>query len=283
MLTEIWAVSIIILILTYVQLHGNISGKIMIMSIFPTLFCNNWYMTCYLLFYPIHPVLNGIIKRMSQIELFRATVCLSTLYIFFNSIKGDWFFPSPLILWLTIYFVIAYMQNYLMKFADSLKWNIRLFVINAIFLIGIILLTEIAGLHIPFLSGKVMHWARNNNPFLIFVSIAMFNIARNIHFKNRFINYISSLSLLVYIIHENLILRTYYRPAMWNYIYTHYGYDHIWGWLFVLVFVVFLFGVFVAAVYAGTIQKVVKKISDKLYFVLRKKYLSLEAHLLKIL
>lgn len=50
------------------------------------------------------------------------------------------------------------------------------------------------------------------NPFLLAMSIAMFNIARNIHFKNRFINYISKLSLLIYIIHENIILEHILDP-----------------------------------------------------------------------
>lgn len=60
MILEIWTVSIIILIVTYVILQGNISAKIVLESLFPTTFANNWYMTCYLLFYAIHPLLNKI-------------------------------------------------------------------------------------------------------------------------------------------------------------------------------------------------------------------------------
>lgn len=62
MFLEIWVVSVLILIITYVSLHGNISKKILIKSIFPTTFANNWYLTCYLLFYPLHTVLNKVIK-----------------------------------------------------------------------------------------------------------------------------------------------------------------------------------------------------------------------------
>lgn len=62
MLVEIWTVSIIILIITYIILRGDISTKIILKSVFPTLFANNWYMTCYLLFYPVHfhPTCNPI-------------------------------------------------------------------------------------------------------------------------------------------------------------------------------------------------------------------------------
>lgn len=281
MLVEIWTVSIIILIVTYAILHGGISAKIIIKSIFPTLFRNNWYMTCYLLFYPISPILNRVIDGMSKRQLLRSASALALLYIFLDFIEGDWFFSSTLILWVTIYFVMAYMQKYLMFFADSIKNNVVFALANAVCFVGLILLTEVGGLHIAFLSEKMMHWANNCNPFIIFMSIAMFNIARNVHFKNRFINYISSLSLLVYVIHENLIIRTYFRPAMWNYVYTNYGYNNLIGWVFILVVITFLFGIIAAALYSVTIQKFVKKISNRLYESLKKKYLSMENRILE--
>lgn len=81
MLVEIWAVSVIILIVTYFLLNGGIAARNIIASIFPTLFCNNWYTTCYLIFYPLSPVLNRVIGNMSQKQLFRSMVVLATLYI----------------------------------------------------------------------------------------------------------------------------------------------------------------------------------------------------------
>ena len=281
MLVEIWTVSVIILIVTYALLNGEIAPKIIIKSIFPTLFYNNWYLTCYLLFYPLSPLLNRIINGMDKTQLFRSTLALTTLYIFLDFIKGDWFFPSLIILWVTIYFVMAYMQKYLMFFADDIKKNLLSVLLNAIGLIALVLVTEIAGLHISFLSEKMLHWATNCNPFIIFMSISMFNIARNIHFKNRFINYISSLSLLIYIIHENLILKTYIRPAMWNYVYVNYGYSHVIGWVFILAVIIFLFGTVAAILYSVALQKFVKRISNKLYDVLRNKYLREEKKLIE--
>lgn len=127
----------------------------------------------------------------------------------------------------------------------------------------------------------MMYWVNYCNPFIIFMSIAMFNIARNVHFKNRFINYISSLSLIVYIIHENLILRTYFRPAMWNYVYMNLGYTNVMGWVFIFVIIVFFFGIFSATLYSITIQKFVQKISNRLYEVWKRKYLVIESKILE--
>ena len=281
MLVEIWTVSIIILIITYVLLHGDISTKIILKSVFPTLFANNWYMTCYLLFYPISPILNSVIGRMDKKQLFRSTFALAVLYIFLDFIKGDWFFPSPLILWVAIYFLVAYMQKYLMPLADNIQKNLIFVLVNAAGSICLILLTELGGLHIHLLSDKMTHWANNCNPFIIFMSIGMFNVARNIHFKSCFINRISSLSLLIYVIHENLILRTYFRPAMWNYIYVNFGYTNLIGWVFILTLIIFLFGICAAAFYSVTIRRFAEIASNKLYEALKERYLHIESNILE--
>lgn len=94
MLVEIWVISIIILVVTYIIRHGDISGKIIIESILPTTFGNNWYLTCYLLFYPIHPLLNVIINYMNKQLLFRVSLIMFILYCCFNFIKGSLFFSS---------------------------------------------------------------------------------------------------------------------------------------------------------------------------------------------
>ena len=282
MVIEIWVVSIVIFIITYIILHGNISIGIIISSLFPTTFGNNWYMTCYLLFYPIHPILNSIVNMMNQRQLFRSTLVMVFLYVFMNFINCSWFFSSAIILWITIYFAIAYMQKYLMSFVDNVRENIILFIIGVIGFIGIILITDICGLYSQVLSDKVMRWVNNCNPFLLAMSIAMFNIARNIHFKNRFINYISKLSLLIYIIHENIILRTYFRPAMWNYVYKRFGYSDVIQWVFIISFIIFIFGILCSILYVLTLQRFVNKVSGKLYEVVRIKYLLFEKFCLMI-
>ena len=282
MVIEIWVVSIVIFIITYIILHGNISIGIIISSLFPTTFGNNWYMTCYLLFYPIHPILNSIVNMMNQRQLFRSTLVMVFLYVFMNFINCSWFFSSAIILWITIYFAIAYMQKYLMSFVDNIRENIILFIIGVIGFIGIILITDICGLYSQVLSDKVMRWVNNCNPFLLAMSIAMFNIARNIHFKNRFINYISKLSLLIYIIHENIILRTYFRPAMWNYVYKRFGFSDVIGWVLIIAFIIFIFGILCSILYVLTLQKFVNKVSGKLYEVVRIKYLLFEKFCLMI-
>ena len=81
MLTEVWTISVAILLIVEILRKGAVSPKLVIASIFPTTFGNNWYMTCYLLFYLIHPALNKIIHSFSKQQLLRAASVLAFLYL----------------------------------------------------------------------------------------------------------------------------------------------------------------------------------------------------------
>ena len=270
MLLEIWFISMFILVVMLIIRHGDISGKILLKSILPTTFAPNWYLTCYLLFYPIHPLLNVVIQKLDKQHLFRFSAALFVIYGCFAFIKNDLFFSSTIILWIAIYFVMAYIQLYLKDFADSAKYNFMLLAVGLVGWFGIAFVANYLGLHISFFNDKVLRWATNYNPFLIIIAIALFNLMRKLTFKNRAINYISSLSLLVYIIHENVVLRNYCRTALWNYVYKNYGYSHILLWVFALSFIVFMFGLVSSMIYDKTIRTFIRKLADTLYLMIRK-------------
>lgn len=92
----------------------------------------------YLLFYPIHPILNKIIRGMSQVQLFRSAAALGTLYMGFCFIKCDLFFLSAIILWISIYFIIAYIKIYLPDMISNKVANIILLCFGIAGHIGII-------------------------------------------------------------------------------------------------------------------------------------------------
>ena len=281
MLVEIWVISVSILIVTYLITGGSISGKLILKSFFPTLFSNNWYLTCYLLFYPIHPLLNTVIRSLDKRHLFRISAALFTLYCVFGFLSDSLFFSSLIILWITFYFVMAYIQLYLVDFSNDPKKNALLFLFGLIGFIGLPALTNFLGLRVPFLHNQMLRWSTNCNPFLIAMAIAMFNIARNIHFRSGAVNYIAGLSMLIYIIHENILLSNYFRPYIIHLIYTNYGYDHIVLWVLFLSVGILLFGIVCSALYDKTLRTLVVKFCDWLYPVLRKGYLCIEKRLLE--
>ena len=153
-----------------------------------------------------------------------------------------------------------------------MKLNLCLLILSLIVNTFLIVGTNYLGLHISFFNDKVLRWWNNCNPFLLIAAFSLFNLARNAHFTNKAINYISSLSLLIYIIHENELLRTYYRPALWHAIYNQFGYDHLIFWVFVMSLGVFAFGVVMSMIYHHTLEKVVNKEVDWLLPKIQKLY-----------
>lgn len=282
MLSEIWFISVAFLVIMFVTRRGDISGKIIIKSLMPTTFSSNWYLTCYLLFYAIHPLLNSVIQKMSKQQLFRISVAMTALYFGFCFIYSELFFSSYIITWIAIYFVMAYIQLYMVDFSSSLKQNVALLLIGCIAFVGMAVITNIFGLKIPALRDKLLYWNTNHNPFLIAMAIALFNCMRRLRFKSRFVNYVSRLSFLIYIIHENIALRTYVRPLMWDFIYRNYGYNHLIPWVFALAAIVFLFGLSCAVLYDRTLRRVIYFFSNKLYEFICRCYTKVEERLLKL-
>lgn len=268
MLTDIWAVSVLILVCVFCLRRGDIPLRTIYWQFFPTTYQNNWYMTCYILLYAIHPFLNTIIFNMKQRTHLRCVLILLVLYEGIDFFQEGLFFSSELIVFITIYFLIAYLKTYNTETLTSKKRNICLILFGILGNFGMVALTNLIGMYAGAFSDQLMRWNILCNPFLLCVAIGAFNLARTVVFFDKRINYISSLSMLVYIIHENRLLRNYYRPLLWDYVYNTFGYDHILVWVFILSAIVFAFGILTSIFYKETLRKIVLKKSEKLYVIL---------------
>ncbi len=110
-IADVWIISVLSLAL-FLVFYGNISCKIVVKSLFPTIFANNWYITCYLLIFILHPYLNMMIKKMTQSQLVSFNFVSAVLYLGFAFVSRDLFFYSHLIMFIVLYFIIAYMKIY---------------------------------------------------------------------------------------------------------------------------------------------------------------------------
>ena len=281
MLLDIWVISLGICAVALVLRKGALPPKMLLRSLFPNVFQNNWYLTCYLLFYPIHPWLNRLIAAMPQRVLLRAAVGMGILYIGCNYL-ADMFFSSSLILWVTVYFVVAYMKFYLPVISAKAKWNWIGLGIGLMGNLGIILLTDLLGLRIPFFSDKLLHWNKSCSPFLLLASLSSLDLARRVTFTNRAVNYVSSLSLLVYLFHENLLVRSYCRPALWEAAVSRYGEGLLLPITLVLAAGLYLFGFACSALYAATVQRLTRRIAEPVADGLKKRWGKLEQALLRL-
>ncbi|WP_442866656.1 acyltransferase family protein [Allofournierella sp. CML151] len=281
MILDVWVISVLLFIIVYDMRNGNLGIEMIIKQFFPTTFSNNWYITCYLIFYALHPFINIVIYRIDQSSLFRCTFVLSFLYIGCNYIVPS-FFETDLILWITIYFIIAYLKFYLPRLTKNVSLNLFFAATGLIGHICIVLFTNFLGLRFYYLHDKLLHWNKNCSPFTILLAISIFNISQNIHFENNIINNISRMSFLVYIIHENNLLAYYYRPLLWNYVYNKFGYNLVVGWVFLLAILIFLFSLLASTIYKNTLQRFVIYFVDMVYPIWRKWYIKAESIVLQI-
>ena len=265
MLIEVWSVSVIIAISFMLLKKESISRSLLIQSFLPTTFSNNWYLTCYLLFYPLHVFLNKMISQLEKRLHLKFIISAFILYYIIDFVLGAYFFYSDLLLWMVIYMFISYVKKYLPCYSSNRRLNLIIAIICTLLYLVLLLVSNIIGLRIDALSNFMLHWGVSNNPFLLITSICLFNIALNTKFSSRLINYISSLSLLIYIFHENILIRSYIRPIILEYIHLNWGYNLIVLWILILAVLIFLLSVVLSILYNLTLGKLLKKIADLLY------------------
>lgn len=275
-----WIISILLLVFIYILKMGHISNKMILKQFLPNTLANNWFITCYILFYMVHPAINQIIKNQSQQQLFRSAAGLWLLYIVANYFKGL-FFASDLIIWLAIYFIVAYMKLYLVKSAHSVLKNVFMILLGTVGHCGGVVVADLAGLYF---GVKIpLTWQNgSSSPFLLAIALGLFNLAKSVNIKSNCINYISSLSMLIYVIHDNELIREYYRPLLWIYVYNKFGYDYVLMWIVILSIIVFLLSFFLANIYKKLFQRKVHITAEKFFLLLKQFYIKIERSFLTI-
>ena len=158
-----------------------------------------------------------------------------------------------------VYITVAYVRKYESERADKTGLNCMVFTVCLVLDMFIILMINVLGQRIAILEHELMHMQRLQNPLLIIMAITSFNLFRNIKIHSVVINHISALTLYIYIIHENILFRTYTRPFIWNILITRYGYDHVLICALCYAVILFMAALAVSEIYFLTLHKAVMK------------------------
>ena len=209
-----FTISMIFLIITLIS-GVNVSAETIIRQFIPISLGNNWFISCYLLFYIIHPYLNIIIEKIDKKQFTRLSVGL-LIYVFLQFLFKNKLYYSYLIGFVIIYFLVAYMKKYLINFTKNIKLNLIILIVSIILSFLVIVVTNQLGMKFDFFKDKILYWNRFINFILLAIAISMFNLFNSIKMKNKFINSIASLSLLFYLIHDNMLFRDYIKPILYN-------------------------------------------------------------------
>lgn len=228
----------------------------------------NWFIGCYLIMYAVHPLLNKIIHGTSKRNLLIFNIFLFIIYNVMEFLGGEllnMYYYTHLVGFICLYFFAGYVKLYLGNFMNRTKLQAIILASCIVCLAAFILLVEYLGLKIEFLSDKINNWDEISNPFMIGIAISSFALFSKLKFQSKFINYLSSLSLLVYIIHENKLFRSLAKPRIFEWIYNKFSYNYLVLWCILLVAITFVVASSLAALYKESVGRLTRLAIDKSY------------------
>lgn len=264
---QVWTCSVLVLAMILLFGDVRVGGLNILKSFLPIIFDNNWYISCYMVFLLIAPLLNIVLEHTSKRQ--QAIICIVSLALvcvrFVFKYTASPFYIDTLVLWVIVYFWIAYIKHHLNGFSENraLGWIMTVFGLAG--QVGIVLAANFLGLRFGFFAGSLQTWNGNDNVFSLLTAIGLLVVAENSKFKSVFINRISSLSLLAYVIHENFLIRKYYRPRLFEWLYHSYGYSNILLWVLLFTMAIFIVSLGVSYIYQQTVCRLLVRIEDRLY------------------
>ncbi len=194
------------------------------------------------------------------------------LYVICNTLKPKLFFPSVLILWVSLYLTMGYIKFYLPHLANHRNLNILIFVSSIGSFLVLTYLMNFLGLKITAFSHQVLYWGSNYSVFWVLSGISLFNLFRNINFHSMLINKISSYMLLVYLFHENLLFRRYIRSNLFNWWYSLTGEENIIVAVISFALILFLSALIISIIFNKCFNPLIETVADKLYILINKCY-----------
>lgn len=274
MLLDVWFVSVIILFAVFFDNKVELNGSTIMRCLLPNTFSNNWYVSVYIILYLLHPAMNKVIRSLTQRKHIAFLLTAFFIYSVWIPLFAEWgasLFLNQIIMWIIVYFAIAYMKHYMTRFSESAKANAIMLAVSTAGVLSGMLIVNYLGMSHPFFNHRNLQFITPQNIFLIGMSVSIFNLFRRLNIHSAFINSVSKLTLFIYIIHENMLLRLYYRPLVYMKLYEANGYTHIILWVLAFSLITFVAATVLAFVYTRTVQKLTLKIGDRLYPFLESK------------
>ena len=264
MILDVWIINMIVFWgLHAIGIQFQVSDTVR--TFFPTTFANNWYITCYLLFYLIYPFLNRMLEQLNISEHFALTSFLFMIYFIIPVLpleEINLFFANELVIFLATYVIVSFIKIYKNEWTENLKLNKGILFVSIGSYVVLILSVDYLGLRTNYFLNRLVRWNMNNSLFMFLIAFSSFNMMKKKKFINRTINYFSSLSLLVYIFHENLAFRRYFRPVIEFSILRRFGIEHAFICAVFMAVSLAILSFIISAVYKIFFTKIVSKLSS---------------------
>lgn len=243
----------IVVFLGFVISGQNFTFKEIIRQILPDLFSNMWFVPVYVIFYLIHPLLNGAIYAMNKKQHFSFCLTLFSLFGVLGLIGWNGIVMNSFVGFCCIYFIVGFIKKYCKSFYENKKLNLLLFLIFYFIFIFAVIIKNIFNINRLTLDQFY-------SPILLPALLCLFNLFNGLKIQNKTINYLASCPLFVYCIHENILLRTYIRPLYYQKT-LNICFNAYFGWIILCGIGMFIGGYLLSILYKHTLAKITKKLS----------------------
>lgn len=205
-------------------------------SFFPILFKEYWFVSCYVALYLLSPLLNIMLKVLDR-QKYIILIILLGIYIYVWDIivmNTSFTIRSQFLEFIFIYICAGYLKRWYKKDINNNLYLFYAILIN-IFMYSVVFILNKLGYNLPY-SGLY----NTIRVFTIIQSILIFLYFINLKFISLKINKIASLSLAVYLIHNNRYVKTILFSKLLQCDLVYYSKSLLFHWIIsvLLIFVV---------------------------------------------
>ena len=272
----LWATDLIVMCssLAVKAIFGDpISTQLILESVFPTLYRVNWFILYYTGFYILHPFFNYIIRKLDK----KGLAILTAILVFQCNIISFYIGRKPgdigieFMCFISIYFVIAFYKKYGGKVWASKKFNVILLVSSIALYIATRVAVNFIGFNNEYVAdpNRIYGYVHIENPFNVAMAVAMVNLASRKVRYSKVVNYISGMSLLLYLMHKNVNVFFHYDIYYFNYFLDTYGADSFVWYVFTKSLIVLGLGMLLSIIYRHTVYYGVMWLGGKTETALR--------------
>lgn len=245
----------LIFIMVYVfmpQIYVTFTSKEILKGIAPILFGENWFVSCYIIFFCFVPYLNGFLKSLDKNKYLLLLLMVFVFFVLLPTVKIKTYFNSAEIVYFAfVYAIGVYIRLY---FKDKINNEYHNKYRNICLLILLLTLISISTLEIiGIVTNKVVFIKQSQyfvKLFSIPLAVAMFlSFATMKPFFNRYVNIVAGTVLGIYLIHENIFL----RRIIWDYILPNV--DYIMSNWYVLFYIVKIVSIFIVGSVIDLLRK----------------------------
>lgn len=235
-----------------------IPSKLLNHSLFPIGSDAYWFISRYLFLYMLSPFINIFIKNASEKMHLYLIIFLGLFWSILPTFTSGVYSYSTLGWFVFLYILGAYIKLYPKKIYDNNKINI----VSLLSLCLLEILILLGFNHSEFVDmWKTIKYMNEYTLFILLMSLNIFFIFKNLDIKSKFINWMATSVLAVYLIHDN----EFVRPLLWRYllhVVTYMDSHYFVLWAFFISFSVFIICILIDKVFNLVFCRLIKKISN---------------------